>query len=73
MLATKRLTLETLDSSNQAELDAFFEQIIAAGMVRVRAEMADLKARGLMDDEGRLLPGDLPEDMREGSGLDFGG
>ena len=73
MLATKRLTLETVDSSNKEEMDAFLAQVMEAGMLRVRAEMAELQARGLMDSEGRLITSELPEDMRPGSGLDFGG
>jgi hypothetical protein len=72
-IAAKRLTLETVNFDDRAEVDAFFDQIIEAGMVRVRAEMAELRAKGLMDDQGRLTPGELPSDMRESSGLDFGG
>jgi phosphosulfolactate synthase (CoM biosynthesis protein A) len=73
MLATKRLTLETLDSSNPEELSAFLEQVIAAGMEKVRAESAELQAKGIIDSQGKLLVTELPEDMRPGSGLDFGG
>ena len=73
MLAARRITLETLDSSNEEELDAFYDQIIAAGMEKVRAETADLQARGILDSEGNLISKELPPDMRPGSGLDFGG
>ena len=73
MLATKRLTLETLDSSNPEELSAFLEQVIAAGMEKVRAESAELQAKGIIDSQGKLLVTELPEDMRPRSGLDFGG
>jgi hypothetical protein len=69
----KRLTLETVDFNDRAEVDAFLEQVISAGMVRVHAEIAELQARGLMDSEGKLLPGELPDDMRPGSGCDCGG
>jgi len=64
MLATKRITLETLDSSNKEQLDAFFEQIITAGMEKVRAETAELQARGLLDSEGNNLNKELRPDMR---------
>ena len=73
MLATKRLTLETVDFKDHDEVDAFFDQIIAAGMVRVGTEMAELQAKGLMDSDGKLVPDELPPDMRPDSGLDFGG
>ena len=73
MLATKPITLETLDSSDKEQLDAWFEQIITAGMEKVRAETADLQARGLMDSEGNIISKELPPDMRPDSGLDFGG
>jgi hypothetical protein len=42
-------------------------------MAKVRAEKADLQARGLMDSEGNIISKELPPDMRPGSGLDFGG
>ena len=73
MPTTKRLTLEDVNFHDAAEMDAFLEQVIASGMERVHAEIAELQARGLMDSEGKLLNTELPPDMREGSGLDFGG
>ncbi len=73
MPTTKRLTLETVDFGNRAEVDEFLNQVIAAGMEKVRAETAELKARGLMDEDGNLLITELPPDMREGSDRDFGG
>jgi hypothetical protein len=48
MSTAKRLTLENVDFGNPSELDEFLEQVIAAGMERVRADLAELKARGLM-------------------------
>ena len=73
MLETKRLTLETIDSTNEEEMDTFLDQVIKAGMKKVRAETAELQARGILDSEGKLVSRELPEDMRPGSGLDFGG
>jgi len=70
---TKRLTLEDVDFDDDAEMDAFFEQVIASGLERVRADVAELQAMGLMDSEGKLLNSELPPDMREGSDRDFGG
>lgn len=73
MPRTKRLTLEDVDFDDDAEMDAFFEQVIASGLERVRADVAELQAMGLMDSEGKLLNSELPPDMREGSDRDFGG
>jgi hypothetical protein len=42
------------------------------GVRRVRAEGAELRARGLMDADGKLLVTVLPPDMREGYERDFG-
>lgn len=34
---------------------------------RIRATLREAQARGILDAEGRLTPGELPEDMRPGS------
>ena len=34
---------------------------------RIAATMREMQARGILDAEGRLTPGELPEDMRPGS------
>ena len=41
--------------------------------VNIRAAVADLMARGIIDAEGNRIRQDLPADMREGSDCDFGG
>jgi hypothetical protein len=73
MPATKRLTIENVDLDNERELDALDEQVIAAGVVQVRAEGDELRRRGLLDEHGNVLLKELPADMREGSDRDFGG
>jgi hypothetical protein len=73
MPITRRLTLETVDFDNREEVTAFFGQMTNEGMERVRAEGAELRARGLMDEEGNLLIDELPPDMIEGADRDFGG
>jgi len=73
MPIAKHLTLETVDFENRAEVNAFLDQVMDEGMRRVRAEGAELRARGLMDADGKLLVTELPPDMREGSERDFGG
>jgi hypothetical protein len=67
------LTVESVNFSDSGEVDAFLEQVVASGMQRVRSDIAELQAKGLMDDEGKLLNAKLPPDMREGSDRDFGG
>ncbi len=39
----------------------------------IKAAVADLRARGIIDAEGNLLRQDLPPDMREDADRDFGG
>jgi hypothetical protein len=70
---TKRLTIDNIDLDDQREMDAIDDQVITAGVERVRAEGAELRRRGLMDENGKLLIKDLPTDMKEGSERDFGG
>ena len=73
MPSTKRLTLETVDFENQAEMDALDEQMMAAGIERVRAEGDELRRRGLLDENGNVCLKELPADMREDAERDFGG
>jgi hypothetical protein len=73
MPIAKDLTLESVDFGNRAEVHAFLEQVMDEGMRRVAIEGAELRAKGLMDAEGKLLVTELPLDMREGSERDFGG
>ena len=73
MPITKRLTIENVDLDDQDEMDAFVDQVITAGLQRVRAEGDELRRRGLLDENGNLLIKDLPPDMKEGSERDFGG
>jgi hypothetical protein len=70
---TTHLTLETVDFNNRAEVDALIQKVMAAGRIRVQADIAKLQAMGLMDSEGKLLNKELPPDMQEGSERDFGG
>jgi hypothetical protein len=73
MPIAKHLTLETVNFNNPTEVNTFLEQVMDEGMRRVRAEGAELRAKGLMDADGKLLVTELPPDMREGSERDFGG
>jgi hypothetical protein len=42
-------------------------------MKRVRSDIAELRARGLMDENGKLLHTEMPSDMRNDDERDFGG
>jgi hypothetical protein len=73
MSITKRLTIENVDFDDDAELDAFDDQVITAGLERVRAEGDELRRRGILDPQGNVLLDELPADMKEGADRDFGG
>ena len=70
---TKRLTIENVNLDDERELDALMEQMFAEGLARVKAEGEELRRRGILDAEGRLVSKELPADMQEGSDRDFGG
>jgi hypothetical protein len=73
MPVTKRLTIENVNLDDERELDAFVDQVLTAGMERVRAEGDELRRKGLLDSQGKLLVKELPADMKEGADRDFGG
>jgi hypothetical protein len=73
MPTTRHLTIENVNLDNELELDAFDDQVIAAGLERVRAEGEELRRDGVLDSKGKLLVTALPADMQEGADRDFGG
>ena len=73
MPVTKRLTLDQIDLHNQRELDALVHEMFTEGLERVRAEGEELRRKGLLDENGKVLLKEAPADMREGSDRDFGG
>ena len=73
MPVTKRLTIENVNLDDEREMDAFVDQVLTAGMERVRAEGDELRRKGLLDLQGHLLVKELPADMKEGADRDFGG
>jgi hypothetical protein len=58
---------------DEREMDAFVDQVLTDGMERVRAEGDELRRKGLLDSQGKLLVKELPADMKEGADRDFGG
>lgn len=65
------LTLAHIDPNDERQMDAWDAQEEALADERVRAAVADLKARGILDAQGRRVNKDLPPDMREGSKTDL--
>ena len=55
MPIAKRLTIENVNLDDDAELDAFDDQVIAAGLERVRAEGDELRRRGILDPQGNVI------------------
>ena len=73
MSLTKHLTIDNVNVDDEREMDAFDQQVIDAGMERVRAHRAELRAKGLLSPEGKLLVTEWPDDMQPGAERDFGG
>jgi hypothetical protein len=64
MPAAKHLTLETVDFDNAEQVDLFLEEVMAAGLQRVRSEGDELRAKGLMDADGNLRVDEQPSVAR---------
>jgi hypothetical protein len=73
MPIAKRHTLDDVNLDDRRELDAFMDQMLTAGLERVRAEGDELRRKGLLDSQGKVLVKELPADMREDADRDFGG
>ena len=73
MPLTERLTIENVDWDDEAETDAFVDQMFSIGLAQVKVEGAELRQRGLLDLNGNLHLKELPADMKEGADRDFGG
>jgi hypothetical protein len=73
MKPTNPLSLDSIDVDNEVELDALMAQVLADGDKIYYAQRQAAISRGVIDEKGRLLKRELPEDMREHSGTDFGG
>jgi len=73
MKATKPLTINSIDVDNDEELDALMDQVLAEGDKIYEAQYKEGLRLGIIDEKGQLLKHELPEDMREDAGTDFGG
>ena len=49
MPTAKQFTIETVSLDDDREMDEFDRQVIAAGMERVRAEIQELRQKGLLN------------------------
>jgi hypothetical protein len=72
-MKSKPLSLDSVDVDNRAELDALMAQVLTDGDRIYQAQRREAVRRGIIDEKGRLLKRELPEDMRESAGTDFGG
>jgi hypothetical protein len=73
MRATKPLSLDSIDVDNDEELDTLMAQVLSDGNKVYESQRADAIRLGIIDEKGRLLKHEVPEDMREDAGTDFGG
>jgi hypothetical protein len=73
MKAVKRLSLDSIDMESDEELDALTAQVLAEGDKIYEAQYQEALRLGIIDEKGHLLKHELPEDMREDAGTDFGG
>ena len=73
MKGAKPLSLDSIDVDNDEELDALLAQVLADGNKLYQVQRAEAIRLGIIDEKGRLLKRELPEDMREDAGTDFGG
>jgi len=73
MKGTKPLSLDSIDFDNDEEFDALIAQVLEAGNRIYAAQRQESIRLGIIDEKGNLLKHELPEDMREDAGMDFGG
>jgi len=67
------MRFQDVDVDNDEEMEAFVQHLLDLGNRRIQAEVAECIRLGIIDEKGNLLRHDLPEDMREDAGTDFGG
>lgn len=72
MKIVKPLTIESINVDNDSEVDALMAQVLAEGDKVYEAQRREAIRLGIIDDKGRLLKCELPEDMREDAATDFG-
>ena len=69
----KPLNIDAINVDDEKEFDDFMNKVIAEGDKRLHAQVQEAIRLGIIDEKGNLLRHDVPEDMREDAGRDFGG
>jgi len=73
-MATKPVSVDDIDVENEEEYDRFIEEhVLAEGDEIYRLQREDAFRRGIVDSTGNLIKRELPDDMRDDAGTDFGG
>jgi hypothetical protein len=67
------LSIDSIDTHDEDEREALIEQVLEAGNAIALAERDEMIRKGIIDEGGKLLITDLPEDMRKEVDRDFGG
>lgn len=73
MSSPNRLTIDSINVDSDEELDALMAQVLAEGDRIYQRQREESTRLGIIDERGKLLVQELPEDMCEDSGCDFGG
>jgi hypothetical protein len=58
------VSLATVDLEDDAAVDAWSERMARRASTHVAEAMAELRALGLIDEQGRIVPRELPTDMQ---------
>jgi hypothetical protein len=67
------LDLSVVDLKNPEERKRFLAALQEEGGRRAKEAVEKLQALGILDENGKVIPSDLPEDMRPNAERDFGG
>lgn len=59
--------------SSKEKLIRAQQPFLEAARRRVRDAVSSLQKRGIVDEDGKRVRKDIPDDMREGEDRDFGG
>jgi hypothetical protein len=73
MKVSRQISLDSVDIDSDEDLDTLTAQVLAEGDKIYEAQHRESLRLGIVDEGGRLLKKELPEDMRKDAGTDFGG
>ena len=69
----KDLTWANVNLDDAAQVQALEDRLFREAKEDLHRELRRLQDLGIIDEHGNRLSKELPPDMREGSGKDFGG